>query len=119
MSSFLERATADVSNILVGGDAFAVPASFTFSGDAGTEEIQVIFDENFEPTDQLSNEIVGAAPAALCAAADVLDDEGNLPQTDATIVIKEVTYYVLKAMLYGGDMVILQLSKDAPGGQDE
>lgn len=117
MSTFLERTNADVSNIFLGGDGFDMPASFTFSGDAGAEEIRVIFHENYEPTDQFSGEIVGAGPAAFCALADVVDDDGELPQSDATIVINNVTYYVLKAMSEG-DVVILQLSKDAPGGQD-
>jgi hypothetical protein len=117
VATLLERIQSDVSEIFLGASGFTVQGDFKFDADSDEIPVSVIFDENFEPTDQFASEVAGAGPAALGSAADLCDDDGNLPQSDATIVINEVTYYVTKAMKYG-DMIALQLSRDEGGGED-
>lgn len=117
MTSLKERIQADVSKVFLAGaeSGFADEGQFTFSPSTGEKTVDVIFDEYFEPTDQFSHEITGAGPGAIGSAADLLDDEGNLPQSDAILVIEKVTYYVTKAQKFG-DLVYLALSKDPTGG---
>lgn len=120
MSDLLERIAADASDIFVGtpGRGFSVEAFFQFNGDAGQSKVSVLFDENYLPVDQFGSEIATAGPVALGTAADLCDGEGNLPQSDASIVIKEVTYYVTKAER-AGDMILLKLSREQGGGSDD
>lgn len=119
MRTFLERIQSDASEKFLGasGTGFSVRGDFTFDADSDPIPVCVIFDKNFEPTDQFTSEVVGAGPSAFGAAAELCDAEGNLPQSDATISINEVTYYVTKAEPYG-DLIRLALSLEQGGGED-
>jgi hypothetical protein len=88
---------------------FAEDAEYTPSGGAGVD-IKVVFDEAYQAT-TIGKDLAysNANPSVLCKSVDVeTATEGD------TLIIADVTYYVIAVEPEGTGITRLVLSKDAP-----
>jgi len=113
VSDLTDRLKSDVSDILLRASDFAVEATITFDG--SSKSINVVFDENYNGFDQFQHEVGNTGPVAICATADLENEDGEIPgevaDDEPTLEIDGSTYNVTKGARYG-DTAVLFLSED-------
>ena len=101
---------SDVAQVFMRASDFAVEADYTF-GTFSRPKMGVLFEENYESHDVFGN-VQSTGPAAICAYEEILNDDGDEPDSSATLEIDGTTYHVTNVKR-SGDEAILILSEDA------
>lgn len=110
MSDLTDRIASDVPQVFLRTSDFATEADYTF-GSVVRPRISVLFDENFDALTAFGVEVPTTGPYAVAALSDVLNDDGDLPDSSATLEIDGTTYHVTKP-IKAAEMCVMILSRD-------